>query len=136
MIWSINKVRTLIEFLQLACYGMIYIVVRNLDEDNKYRVGRIAYIVGVAIAILSICEYVFVNSTRMQGTFTNPNPFGIYTAIVFARMGILFTQSQQGTWHNFNGFTGDIDPYRLTRILCIYLYCITISFHESKGQGA
>lgn len=83
MIWSINKVRTLIEFLQLACYGMIYIVVRNLDEDNKYRVGRIAYIVGVAIAILSICEYVFVNSTRMQGTFTNPNPFGIYTAIVF-----------------------------------------------------
>jgi O-antigen ligase len=83
MIWSINKVRTLIEFLQLVCYGMVYVIVRNLDEDNKYRVGRIAYIVGAAIAILSISEYIFVNSTRMQGTFTNPNPFGIYTAIVF-----------------------------------------------------
>ena len=83
MLWSINRVRTVIELIQLICYGQVFVMISNLDEENKYKVERIVLIVGTGIALLGISEYVFAQSIRIQSTFTNANPFGIYIAMLY-----------------------------------------------------
>ena len=76
--WSINPHRTLVEFLQLVVYGLVFFLALNLNEDNTFRVGRIAFIAAVGIALFGISEYLFLTSGRIQSTFTNSNPLGIY----------------------------------------------------------
>lgn len=81
--WSINPHRTLVEFLQLVCYGLVFFLSLHLNEDNILRVGRIALIAAVGIALFGISEYLFLTSERIQSTFTNPNPLGIYLVMLF-----------------------------------------------------
>ena len=81
--WSINPHRTLVEFLQLVCYGLVFFLALNLNEDNIFRVGRIAFIAAVGIALFGISEYLFISSERIQATFTNSNPLGIYLVMLF-----------------------------------------------------
>lgn len=81
--WSLNPHRTLVEFLQLVCYGLVFFLALNLDDDNIFRVGRIAFIAAVGIALFGISEYLFLTSARIQSTFTNPNPLGIYLVMLF-----------------------------------------------------
>lgn len=81
--WSLNPHRTLVEFLQISCYGLVFFLARRLDEDNIFRVGRIALIAGVGVALFGISQYIFLSSSRIQATFTNANPLGIYLAMLF-----------------------------------------------------
>ncbi|MGI5880324.1 MAG: O-antigen ligase family protein [Syntrophomonadaceae bacterium] len=81
--WSINPHRTLVEFLQLVCYGLAFFLALNLNEDNIFRVGRIALIAAVGIALFGISEYLFLTSARIKATFTNSNPLGIYLVMFF-----------------------------------------------------
>lgn len=81
--WSINPHRTLVEFLQLVVYGLVFFLALNLNEDNTFRVGRIAFIAAVGIALFGISEYLFLTSGRIQSTFTNSNPLGIYLVMLF-----------------------------------------------------
>ena len=81
--WSLNPHRTLVEFLQLACYGLVYLLATRLDEHNFYRVGRMALIAGVGIAAFGISQYLFLALSRIRGTFPNPNPLGIFLVMLF-----------------------------------------------------
>jgi len=83
IIWSINPHRTLVEFLQLVSYGLVFFLATQLNKDNLYRVGRIVLIAGVGISILGLSVYLFIGPSRIQGTFTNSNPFGIYLVMLF-----------------------------------------------------
>lgn len=83
LFWTVNYVRTIIEFIQLISYGLVYIIVIKLDRIEQIKLGKFVIFTGFLITILALVENIFVQSSRLSGTFTNPNPFGIYVVILF-----------------------------------------------------
>jgi O-antigen ligase len=81
--WSLNPHRTLVEFLQLAICVLVYVLASNLDEVNSFRVGRIALIAGLGVALFGISQYLFISSSRIESTIANANSLGIYLAMLF-----------------------------------------------------
>lgn len=82
-LWSVSKTGTIIEAIQLICFALVFYFIRNMDEENQYRVVRIAQIAGLFIAVLGIFQYMFLSPGRVDSTFPWPNPFGIYIAMLF-----------------------------------------------------
>ncbi|UMZ73504.1 O-antigen ligase family protein [Natranaerofaba carboxydovora] len=83
IIWSLNPHRTLVEFLQLGIYGLVFMLALTLSEDNVYRVARIIVITGFGIALFGISEYLIISTGRIESTFTNSNPLGTYLLLIF-----------------------------------------------------
>ncbi len=81
--WSINPHRTLVEFLEIALYGLVFFLAARINEDNAIRVARIALIAGVGAALFGISQFIFLSSSRIQATFANANPLGIYLVMLF-----------------------------------------------------
>ncbi len=81
--WSINPHRTLVEFVELSVYLLVFFLAARLNHDNLFRVGRIFLITGAGIAALGICQYLFLSTGRIQATFVNTNPLGIYLVMLF-----------------------------------------------------
>ncbi len=81
--WSINPHRTLVEFLQLTAYGLAFLLASSLDEDNIFRVGRIALVTGFGIALFGLSQYLLLDSSRIHSTLDNANSLGIYLVMLF-----------------------------------------------------
>ncbi len=81
--WSIYKLRTVIELLQLVLYGLVLYLAMNLSREEKIKTIKIVTLFGSLIALLGILEYVFVKPQRIVSTFFNPNLFGTYLAMLF-----------------------------------------------------
>ncbi len=97
--WSIQPTRTLIEGLQLSLYVLVFLLARGLTYDETYSLGKLVIFTGCAIAIFGILEYVFVQPMRIMGTFTNPNPFGIYLGMLFlVSWGRYSTDGKRSLW--------------------------------------
>ncbi len=97
ILWSLNPHRTVVEFLQLVSYGLVFFLATQLNKDNRYRVGRMVLITGVGICILGLSVYLFVGPSRIQATFTNSNPFGIYLVMLFCYVWGYYLR-QPGKW--------------------------------------
>jgi Lipid A core - O-antigen ligase and related enzymes len=82
-LWSVSKTGTIIESIQILCFALIFHFIRNMDNDTQFRVVRIAEITGTFISLLGIFQYLFIQPSRIFGTFPWPNPFGIYIAMLF-----------------------------------------------------
>lgn len=82
LIWSVSPVRTEIEFIQLSLYALVFYFAAGMDEAWKIKLGRIAILAGTVLALIGICEYVFLDAVRIQSTFPNPNPFSIYAVML------------------------------------------------------
>lgn len=82
IIWTIHPVRSIIELLQLFSFVMVFGLIKSINEDELHRVARIVLITGTGISLFGILEYIFVAGRRIQSTFTNPNPLGIYLAML------------------------------------------------------
>lgn len=80
--WSIYKLRTIIELLQLVLYGLVLYLTINLSKDEKIKTIKIVTLFGSLIALLGILEYVFIEPQRIVSTFFNPNPFGTYLFMI------------------------------------------------------
>ena len=81
--WSINPHRTLVEFLQLASYGLAFLLAASLNRDNIIRVGRIVLITGFGVALFGLSQYLLLDSSRIESTLTNSNMFGIFMTMLF-----------------------------------------------------
>jgi len=81
--WSINPHRTLVEFLQLASYGLAFLLAAALNRDNIIRVGRIVLITGFGVALFGLSQYLLLDSSRIESTLTNSNMFGIFMTMLF-----------------------------------------------------
>lgn len=81
--WSINPHRTLVEFIQLSLYGLVFLLATTLTGDSVLRLGRITLITASGVAIFGISQFAILESKRLISTFTNPNPLGIYLVMVF-----------------------------------------------------
>jgi len=81
--WSLNPHRTLVEFLQLSICVMVFVLASNLDEESSFRVGRIALITGLGVALFGISHYLLISSTRIESTIAHPNSLGIFMAMLF-----------------------------------------------------
>lgn len=81
--WSVYKLRTIIELLQLVFYGLILYLTINLSKEEKIKTIKIVTLFGTLVALLGILEYVFVKPQRIVSTFFNPNPFGTYLVMLF-----------------------------------------------------
>lgn len=82
-IWTIHYTRTLIEFLQLSLYGIVFLMTLKLDDENKEKVQSIVILIATLLALLGILEYTIVKTGRIVSTFTNPNPFATYLTMIF-----------------------------------------------------
>lgn len=83
IIWTVHSVRSIIELLLLISFAIVFWLIKMIKEDELFRVSRIVLITGTGIALFGILEYIFVAGRRIQSTFTNPNPLGIYLAMLF-----------------------------------------------------
>jgi len=83
LIWSISPIRTVIEGIQLISFLLIYLLTKKLSQGNLDKLIKVLIIVTGGIALLGILEYLFVSGSRIHATFTNPNPFGIFMAMMF-----------------------------------------------------
>lgn len=81
--WSINYVRSIIEFLQLFCFLIVFLLVKNISKNSIKIVIKTAYITGIGISVFGILEYIIIKGSRITSTFGNPNPLGIYLAMLF-----------------------------------------------------
>jgi len=81
--WSINPHRTLVEFLQLSSFGLVFLLASSLNEEDIVRLGRIALITGFGIALLGLSQYLLLDSSRIESTLTNANVFGIFMVMLF-----------------------------------------------------
>ena len=81
--WSINPHRSLVELLEISAYGLIFVLITQQNKENLFRIGRMTIIVGVAVALFGISQYLFLDPSRIQSTFANSNPLGIYLVMVF-----------------------------------------------------
>lgn len=83
-IWSVSKVRTIIETIQQLTYILVFVFVIYTSEEIKEKVGKIILLVGTLIGFYGILQYMLVNSQGIVGTFPHHNPFGIYLVMLFS----------------------------------------------------
>ncbi len=81
--WSINPYRTLVEFLEISCYGLVFFLTVQQDEDNLFSIGRMVFLLGIFIGLFGIAQYLFLDTGRIRATFSNSNPLGIFLAMIF-----------------------------------------------------
>ena len=80
--WSINPHRTLVEFIQMFLYGLVFLFASNLDDSNMIRILRITLITAVGISLFGLSQYLFLDSSRIVSTIGNANSLGIYLTMV------------------------------------------------------
>lgn len=90
--WSISPIRSVIEGIQLISVLLIYILTRRLSEEGLNKLLKVLFLVTGCIGLLGLLEYLFISGGRIQSTFTNPNPFGIYMVMVFLLVLSLFVR--------------------------------------------
>lgn len=83
IIWSVYPIRTVIESVQLSVYLLAYILLTRLSDENIDKILNSVLIIAFLVSILGLIEYIFVTGLRIQSTFTNPNPFGIFIGMFF-----------------------------------------------------
>ena len=81
--WSINHVRSIIEWFQLFSAVLVFLLVQSIGREDLEKVLKIIHITGLGLATFGILEYIFVAGRRIVSTFSNPNPLGIYLAMLF-----------------------------------------------------
>lgn len=84
--WSVYQIRTVIEWLQLLSYVLVFFLIRRISKSDVNSIIKISLITGSGIGILGILEYIFINTGRMVSTFYNPNPLATYLMMM-----LLFT---------------------------------------------
>lgn len=81
--WSINPHRTLVEFLQLSIYVIVFVVAANLKNEDTLKVGGAALATGFGVAVYGIMQYLFGGASRIESTIANANALGIFLAVIF-----------------------------------------------------
>jgi O-antigen ligase len=95
--WSIFPIRTVIEWIQLVVYGLFLVVARKVGKGGLDKFFTTLFLVSFGVALLGVLEYVLIRDRRIQSTFTNPNPFGMYVAMIFLLShGISLRKSSKG----------------------------------------
>lgn len=82
-IWSVSKVRTIIECIQLLTYILVFVLMIYTEEETREKVGKVTLLIGTLIGFYGILQFLIIDSQRIVGTFPNPNPFGIYLVMLF-----------------------------------------------------
>ncbi|MFO7820395.1 MAG: O-antigen ligase family protein [Halanaerobacter sp.] len=82
--WSISPHWTVVEFLKLITYGAVFILARKLKTRERKKLIEIISLLALGTVCIGILKYLFVSQGRMQSTFYNSNPYGLFIAMVFS----------------------------------------------------
>ncbi|MEL7568044.1 MAG: O-antigen ligase family protein [Dehalobacterium sp.] len=90
LLWTINVNETLGELYKLVFYVILYYLTATyLQEKDIEKLIIAVLIIGTFIALLGILLFLLIKSQRIISVFNNPNPFGMYLAMLsLAGMGI------------------------------------------------
>ncbi|ATW23993.1 O-antigen ligase family protein [Candidatus Formimonas warabiya] len=90
LIWTININESLGELYKLVFYLLLYYLAgAYLKEKDVEKLVAAVLIIGTFIALLGILLFLLVHSRRIISVFNNPNPFGMYLAMLsLAGIGI------------------------------------------------
>ena len=81
--WSVYPIRTVIELVQLSVCLSTYVLITKLSEESLDKIVNSVLIIAFLVSTLGLGEYIFITGSRIQSTFTNPNPFGIFIGMIF-----------------------------------------------------
>ena len=89
IIWTISPHWTVIGFLKLTLYGVLFVLATQISKQEMKKLYKLIILLAIGLIILGVLNYLFVSSGRMKSTFYNPNPFGIYVGMLLLfRIGI------------------------------------------------
>jgi len=92
LFWTINVNETLGELYKLVFYALLYYLAASyLKAKDVEKLIIAVLIIGTFIALLGILLFLLIKSQRIISVFNNPNPFGMYLAMLsLTGMGIYF----------------------------------------------
>ncbi|MDD4754323.1 MAG: O-antigen ligase family protein, partial [Desulfitobacteriaceae bacterium] len=83
LFWTINLNETMGEFYKLILYLLIYwLAAVHLKPNDVAKLVAFLLILGSMIALVGILSFLFIEPARITSLFNNPNPFGIYLAML------------------------------------------------------
>ncbi|BCV21810.1 O-antigen ligase family protein [Moorella sp. Hama-1] len=81
--WSVEVNATVNEALRTALYLALFWQVRaTFGREEVDKLLTVIIFAGTLVALVGLLEYLFLQAGRIQATFINPNPLGIYLAMV------------------------------------------------------
>ncbi|MGI9860041.1 O-antigen ligase family protein [Moorella naiadis] len=81
--WSVEVNATVNETLRTALYLAFFWQVRaTFSREEVDKLLTVVILVGTLVAMVGLLQYLFIKADRIQATFINPNPLGIYLAMV------------------------------------------------------
>jgi O-antigen ligase len=103
LLWTINVNETLGELNKLVLYATLYFLTASyLNRKDVKKLIVAVIIIGTFIALMGILLFLFVKSQRITSVFNNPNPFGMYLAMLsLAGMGI-YLYGPRNRWLAFS----------------------------------
>ena len=83
LLWSVEVNSTVNEILRAALYLAVFWQVKaTFGRQEVAKLTTIIIFSGTLVALVGILEYLFLQAGRIHATFINPNPLGIYLAMV------------------------------------------------------
>ncbi|MGI6678593.1 MAG: O-antigen ligase family protein [Dehalobacterium sp.] len=100
LIWSINLSESLGELYKIIFYVLLYYLGASyLSHRDVRKLVSFLVLIGALIALIGILLFLFVKAGRMASIFNNPNPFGIYLAMLsLVSLGIYLMDSKNKWW--------------------------------------
>lgn len=100
LVWSINLSESLGELYKLVLYVLLYYLAASfLSHRDVKKLVSFLVLIGTLIALIGILLFLFIKAGRIVSVFNNPNPLGIYLAMLsLVSLGICLMDSENKWW--------------------------------------
>ncbi|MHB1419246.1 MAG: O-antigen ligase family protein [Bacillota bacterium] len=100
LLWTSNPHQTLSELWRTGLYILVFTLAITLKPGENRKLHRLVIIVGTAVAVVGILQYLFVGSGRITSTFMNSNPLGIYLGMVTLLALFKLITAERQSWRS------------------------------------
>jgi len=83
LISSYNPHETLVEVVKLCLYLGVFFLTATLNKDERQRLLRLMVLVIFLVALMGLLLFLLIDASRIEATFVNANPLGIYLVMGF-----------------------------------------------------
>ncbi|MGM0370584.1 MAG: O-antigen ligase family protein [Bacillota bacterium] len=99
IVWSVTPHWTVVGFIKLILYMLVFLLATKISELEINKLIRMIFLLAIGLVSLGILKYLFVSQDSLQSTFYNPNPFGVYLAMVFCFKWALDLRTKQKSFN-------------------------------------
>ncbi len=96
LIASYNPHETLVEVVKLTIYLGVFFLAAALNKEERQRLLRLLVLVIFLVALVGLLLFLLIDTRRIEATFVNANPLGIYLVMGFFLAAIQYLSD--GKW--------------------------------------